>query len=102
MDPALTDLENRIRSETAAARAALRTALQHAANVGAAYGAVQELLTQSQVQAWLAGPTCPVGRHDIMTCRRISMCNLDAMARTRDARRCGWAYRPQSRHALAV
>jgi hypothetical protein len=78
----LLALESRIRDEVAAARAAMKVALQHARNVGLAYAAVQDLMTQSQVQAWLAGKTCPVDRHTIMTCRRVSMCDLDAMART--------------------
>lgn len=78
----LAELETRIRAETAAARAALKTALQHAANVGVAYAGVQDLLTQSQVQGWLAGKTCPVDRHTIMTMRRISRCDIDTNART--------------------
>lgn len=80
---ALVLLEGKIASETAAARAAVKVALQHATNVGRAYGAIQDLLTQSQVQAWLASPTCPVDRHSIMTMRRISMCDdFDTKART--------------------
>jgi hypothetical protein len=51
----LIALESRIRDETAAARAALKTALRHAVNVGQAYEAVRNVLTQSEVQAWLAG-----------------------------------------------
>jgi hypothetical protein len=78
----LIALESRIRDETAAARAALKTALRHAVNVGQAYEAVRNVLTQSEVQAWLAGKTCPVDRHTIMAMRRISMCDLDAKART--------------------
>jgi hypothetical protein len=78
----LLALEGRIRDETAAARAALKVALQHAANAGLAYTEVRDVLTQSQVQAWLAGPTCPVDRHSIMAMRRISMCDLKTMART--------------------
>ena len=78
----LPEIEDRIRAETAAARAAIKVALQHAVNVGRAYASVQELKTQSQVQAWLAGETCPVDRHTIMTCRRISMCDLNTNART--------------------
>lgn len=79
----LPEIENRIRAETAAARAAIKVALQHAVNVGRCYSAVQELKTQSQVQAWLAGETCPADRHWIMTGRRISMYeDLDQMSRT--------------------
>jgi hypothetical protein len=81
MSSAITALENQIRAETEAARAAIRVALAHAHNVGKAYSAVRDILSQSQVQAWLAGPTHP-DRHVIMTCRRISMCDLNTNART--------------------
>jgi hypothetical protein len=54
----LLALEGRIRDEVAAARTALKVALQHAANAGSAYTAVRDVLTQSQVQAWLASTTC--------------------------------------------
>ena len=75
----ITDLENQIRAETEGA--AIKVALQHASNVGRAYSAIQDLLTQSQVQAWLAGTTC-ADRHTIMAMRRISMCDIHAKART--------------------
>jgi hypothetical protein len=78
----LIALESQIRDETAAYRAALAVALRHAASAGQAYEQVRGVLSQSQVQAWLAGPTCPVDRHSIMACRRVSMCDLDANART--------------------
>jgi hypothetical protein len=77
----LLALESRIRDEVAEARAALKVALQHAANAGLAYTAVRDVLTQSEVQAWLASTTC-ADRHTIMAMRRISMCDLNAMART--------------------
>lgn len=83
METRLPEIEARIRAETAAARASIKVALQHAVNVGSAYGAIQELLTQSQVQGWLAGKTCPVDRHTIMTMRRISMCkDFNSQVRT--------------------
>jgi hypothetical protein len=75
-------LENQLRAEVEAARATLKVALQRAANAGRAYGAIQDFLTQSQVQAWLASPSCKVDRHTVMTCRRIAMSDLDKMART--------------------
>ena len=78
----LLALEGRIRDETAAARAAMKVALQHAANVGGAYSAIRDKTTVAELNAWLAGPTCPADRHTIMAMRRISMCDLNTMART--------------------
>lgn len=76
-------LEGQLLAETEKARAAIKVALTHAAAAGRAYEAVRDLLTASQVQAWLAGDTCPVDRHTIMTMRRISMCDdLNTKART--------------------
>ena len=82
METRLPEIEARIRAETAAARAAIKVALQHAINVGLAYSAVQTLKTQSEVQRWLASDSCPVDRHTIMTMRRISMGDLNTNART--------------------
>ena len=82
METRLPEIEARIRAETAAARAAIKVALQHAINVGLAYSAVQTLKTQSEVQRWLASNSCPVDRHTIMTMRRISMGDLNTNART--------------------
>jgi hypothetical protein len=42
MNAAIANLEKTIDTETAAARAALKVALQHAANVGRAYSAVRD------------------------------------------------------------
>jgi hypothetical protein len=74
----LTELETRIRTETNAARAAIKVALGHASNAGSAYTAIRDLLSQSQTQAWLARTTC-ADRHTIMCAKKIS---LNAMART--------------------
>jgi hypothetical protein len=78
----LGPLENQIRAEAQAARDAIALALRHAANVGRAYAAVRDFLTVSELNAWLAGPTCPLDRHSIMAMRRISMTDLNANART--------------------
>ena len=80
---ALVALESRMRDETAAARAAINVALQHAANVGQAYEQVRDLLSATETQRWLGSSTCPIDRHTIMTMRRISMCDdLSGKART--------------------
>ena len=82
MTQALPDLERRIHAETEAARAAIKVALKHAVNVGIAYGEVQDQLSQSGVQGWLA-TSCPVDRHTVMVMRRISLCSdLETKART--------------------
>jgi hypothetical protein len=78
---AFHDLENKIRVESEAARAAIKIALRHARDAGLAYERMRGFVTQSELNQWLA--TSGVDRHTVMVMRRISMCeNLDAKTRT--------------------
>ena len=82
-DPALTELESRIRAEHAEACAAMKKALQHFANAGVAVVQARDQLTQNPWQRWVGGDGgCPVNRHVAMVMVRLSKSDLEAKAQT--------------------
>jgi hypothetical protein len=74
----LTELEARIHYEHDAACAAIRSALRHAADAGAAINLVNAQMTQNPWQHWVDGGGCPVSRHAAMVMLRLSKSDLEA------------------------
>lgn len=72
----------RISSEHQAAYAALKSALQHAANAGKTLSAVRRQMSEGPWQRWVDGGGCPVSQHIAMVCMRIGHANIDSKLST--------------------